>query len=172
MLLLEGSQVPAEGILSELILIHTLLREDLASCRELAQQVTNGADVEHVKVAVGDLQSASPLWQLRINCLRHCFFVHGHHNAEDAHIFPAVRAADPEQMNPVVDKLEADHRKVSALLDEVEASAQQLTEGDGPSRPALAEALRRLSEHLLEHLDYEEKALAPVLSQWTAWPDF
>ncbi|MEO8329217.1 MAG: hemerythrin domain-containing protein [Candidatus Nanopelagicales bacterium] len=162
----------SEGVLGELRLIHAMLRDDLAACRRLAAQVKAGADVPQVRVEITNLQSASPLWQLRINCLRHCFYVHGHHNAEDAHVFPAVRAADPERMNPVVDKLEADHRRVSALLDEVESSAQQLVQDDQSSRGRLADALTDLSNHLLEHLDYEERALAPVLSTWNTWPNF
>lgn len=162
----------SEGVLGEVRLIRTMLRDDLAACRHLAAQVKDGVDVPQVRVEITNLQSASPLWQLRINCLRHCFYVHGNHNAEDAHVFPAVRAADPERMNPVVDKLEADHRRVSTLLDEVESSAQQLVQDDQSSRDRLADALTDLSNHLLEHLGYEEQALAPVLSTRTTWPNF
>jgi hypothetical protein len=31
----------------------------------------------------------------------------------------------------------------------------------------LAAALGRLSEHLIDHLDYEEEAVSPTLRSWT-----
>jgi hypothetical protein len=58
------------------------------------------------------------LWRLKVSCLRYCSHVHAHHGAEDVLLFPALRAADPT-IGPVVDRLEADHVRVSDLLDVV-----------------------------------------------------
>jgi hemerythrin-like domain-containing protein len=97
--------------------------------------------------------------------------VHLHHRGESAMLFPSVRASAPK-LNPVVDRLEADHLEVSALLDKVEAAAGTSTSSAGgeEARRRLADALEQLSEHLFEHLSYEEKMLAPVINSWKAWP--
>jgi hemerythrin-like domain-containing protein len=116
------------------------------------------------------LQTHSPLWKLRVNCLYYCRFVHGHHGLEDVALFPALRRSDPA-LGPVVDKLEADHRKVSDHLDEVEAAADALVRLDTfENREGVVNGLRAVAEHLLAHLDYEEQAITPALREWTQWP--
>jgi hemerythrin-like domain-containing protein len=103
------------------------------------------------------------LWRLRIDCLRYCYFVHSHHNAEDVAFFPELREANPA-INPVIDRLEADHRRVSDLLDEVEAAAKALADDESePARDAVVAALRTLGEDLLSHLDYEERNLEATI---------
>ena len=93
--------------------------------------------------------------------------MHLHHGHEDAILFPAVRHAAP-QLNVTVDRLEADHREVSALLDRIEELAIDLDHE--PARAAIVVALIRLSTDLLEHLQFEEDSLEPVLNSWERWP--
>jgi hemerythrin-like domain-containing protein len=103
------------------------------------------------------------LWRLRLDCLRYCYFVHSHHNAEDVAFFPELRETNPA-INPVIDRLEADHRRVSDLLDEIEAAAKALADDESvPAREAVAAALRTLGEALLSHLDYEERNLETTI---------
>ena len=78
-----------------------------------------------------------------------------------------VRAANPA-IAPVADRLEADHRQVSVLLDDVTDAADRL-DGSVRSRGDLIRALDALREHLLEHLDYEEESLASTLSRMSGW---
>ena len=54
-------------------------------------------------------------------------------------------------------------------MDRLEALAQDLS--DLPARQALVEVLTELSSDLLEHLEFEEQSLAPVLSAWDDWPE-
>jgi iron-sulfur cluster repair protein YtfE (RIC family) len=116
------------------------------------------------------LATNGPLWQLKINCLRYCHFVHSHHNAESALIFPELRRTNPA-LNPVVDRLEADHASVSDLLDEVEGVARAMGGREDPElRQRLTQALRRLSDDLLAHLQYEEEQISDTLRTWTRWP--
>ncbi len=157
-------------LLGQLKWVHSLVRSELQACRELAVDVANGAPVDHIRTKIESLQSRGPLFQLRVNCLYYCRFVHSHHGHEDAWLFPAVRKSAPE-LAAVVDKLEADHRRVSDLLDGVETAADHLGgPDDGTVRPLLVAGLDELSRHLLEHLAYEEEALAPVLGSWDYWP--
>lgn len=158
--------LPAEteqgkALYQELLWVHGAIRRDLATVEVLASEVAAGLPAGEVRERVEDLKTGGPLWQLKVNCLRYCRFVHMHHNAEDSLFFPRLREADPE-IGPVVDKLEADHRLVSDLLDEVEGSAAAL-DRDAEARDRLANALERLASSLLEHLDYEEESAGPTI---------
>jgi hemerythrin HHE cation binding domain-containing protein len=159
-----------QGMMRELLWVHGMLRQDLSTIRELAQDIGAGASDEQIRSTVEGLQTRGPLWQLRVNCLRYCSVVHSHHHIEDVALFPAIRAADPERMDPVVDRLESDHRRISALLDQVESSTRELAPEDALARLRLVRSLTELSEHLLEHLAYEEESVGPVLRSWTSWP--
>jgi|HubBroStandDraft_1064217.scaffolds.fasta_scaffold107506_4 hypothetical protein len=158
---------PQLTLYDELLRIHGYLRRDLGVCRQLALDVGGGAPVSDVHRELSLLRAQSPLFLLRHSCLRYCRFVHAHHGLEDDWLFPTVRRFAPD-LSVVTDRLEADHRRVSELLDAVEAAAGALDDDDdAPHRRRLVEALDELSEHLFEHLAYEEEHLAPVLRQWT-----
>ena len=151
------------AMFEELLWVHSIIRRDLQIVEQLAADVGEGLPGEAVQDALAELKTTGPLWQLKVNCLRYCRFVHAHHGAEDVLLFPALRAADPS-IGPVVDRLEADHARVSDLLDVVEAAARELTEtGGGDERRRVADGLRELHGHLLEHLDYEERNAGPTM---------
>lgn len=163
---------PGDYLVQELLWIHGILRSDLRIVRRLAGEVLDGKNPEDIRDEIDRLQTKSPLWQLKVNCIYYCRLVHAHHNGEDAHLFPALRRSDPA-MELVVDRLEADHRKVSDILDEVRVAANALVKDDGPAgRSRLVDALNLLSEHLLAHLDYEEQSISPTLRTWRTWPFF
>lgn len=157
-------------LLDELKWVHSLLRRDLRTCQALAAAVADGAPAEEIQSEISSLRSSGPLFQVRINCLQYCRFVHGHHGAEDVALFPSVRRADPS-LSGVVDRLESDHRAVSTLLDEVEVAARALNRVDpSADRQKLVDALQQLATRLLEHLAFEEESLAGVLGSWRRWP--
>ena len=73
-------------------------------------------------------------------------------------------------LGPVVDKLEADHRTVSDLLDEIEEAAAALGEHDSEAaRRRVADGLDALGAQLLAHLDYEERSAGPTIRRMTDW---
>jgi iron-sulfur cluster repair protein YtfE (RIC family) len=147
----------------ELLWVHSIVRRDLGIVEQLAAEVDDGLPGEAVEAALAELKTRGPLWRLKVNCLRYCRFVHAHHGAEDVLLFPALRATDPA-IGPVVDRLEADHRRVSDLLDRVEAAARTLTDTEGETaRQDVVESLQDLHGHLLEHLDYEERHAGPTI---------
>jgi iron-sulfur cluster repair protein YtfE (RIC family) len=161
-----------EHLVQELLWVHGILRSDLETVSRLADEVLDGRQPEDVRADIARLKTQSPLWQLKVNCLYYCRFVHAHHNGEDAHVFPALRRSNPA-LETVVDKLEADHRKVSDILDEVEQSSDDLVREDTPvRRQHVVSTLNLLTEHLLTHLDYEEEAISPTLRTWDRWPFF
>jgi hypothetical protein len=151
------------AMFQELLWVHSAIRRDLEIVEKLAADVSEGLPGEALQDALGELETTGPLWQLKVNCLHYCRHVHAHHGAENALLFPALRAADPE-IGPVVDRLEADHARVSDLLDAIEAAARELTEsGSSDARRRVSEGLHDLRVHLLEHLDYEERHAGPTM---------
>ena len=86
-----GVDEERNALLLELKWVHRLIRQDLEACRQLADRVASGATPTEVRSRVWALQSRELLAQLGTGCLRHCRFVHAHHGAEDALLFPAVR---------------------------------------------------------------------------------
>src|SRR4051812_27517590 len=107
---------PAHSVLTELKWVHARIRQDLRALQDLAKDVSAGAPAADVRSRVQNLQTRGPLFQLKVNCLQACGFVHHHHSAESVMLFPAVRRADP-RLASAVDRLEDDHRKVSDLAD-------------------------------------------------------
>jgi len=151
------------ALFEELLWIHSMIRRDLVAVRQLATDVATSMPAHEISAEIKDLKRDSKLWQLKVGCLRYCRFVHSHHNLEDAAFFPSLRAVNPA-LNPVVDKLEDDHRKGSDLLDAVEEGADVITKIDSDAaRRSIAETLTVLGQRLLEHLDYEELNVGPTL---------
>ena len=118
-----------------LLAVHGHIRRDLDLIEELAKQVRDGVDAEDLSRQVRDLKRGSILWRLQTNCLRYCSFVHSHHGAEDADFFTELRDTNPA-INPVIDRLLAEHRRVSDDLVAVEAAARALGHDDGPETRA------------------------------------
>ena len=167
-----GNGETAFGVLMhrQLKLVHQMLRSDLAVCRDLAGEIAAGAEAAEISEQIAALRTRSPLWTLQVNCLYHCRVVHAHHGLEDADMFPALRRSNPG-LSAVVDKLEADHRAISELLDDVEESAGELDDTTAdPARQRLVIALGRLEEDLLAHLAFEEESIAETMRSWEQWP--
>ena len=142
-----------------LLRVHAAVRGDLERVERLAAQALEGVSPAKLTEKLDEIKRGGMLWRLRVDCLRYCHFVHSHHSAEDIAFFPELRETNPA-ISPVVDRLEADHRRVSDQLDKVEAAAKALADNDdGPARQAVADALRILGANLLAHLDYEERNL-------------
>jgi len=154
-------------MVAELRWVHDMIRQDLAMIQQLAAGAAAGQPASTIRRGVHALASASPIWQLKAGCLRHCRFVHSHHSHESYLLFPALRQANPA-LNPVVDKLQADHDHVASLLDDVAAAAQELDEE--AARDRLVAALGTLHTDLLAHLAYEEEHISDTLRTFTRWP--
>ncbi len=154
----------------ELLYIHSFLRRDLQTVRRLADEARDGLSPQTILAEIRNLETNSPLWQLKFGCMHYCRFVHTHHTIEDAAVFPMVRKHDPS-LSSVVDRLEEDHLKVHHITERIVAVADGVvSDSSGVSRFQLVEALTELEEHLLGHLALEEESLGPLLSSWDHWP--
>jgi hypothetical protein len=161
---------PGEALVLELKWVHDMIRADLRAVRQMAADLDSGRPADEIGAELRSLAAASPLWQLKINCLQYCHFVHSHHHAESVALFPGLRRVNPA-LDPVVDKLEADHLAISGRLNEVEAAARALTDEQDPAaREQLSQTMRRLSDELLAHLQYEEEEISGTLRTLSRWP--
>jgi hypothetical protein len=163
----EASHPEGEAMVEEFRWVHGIVRQELAAVRGLAAHVLAGASAEEIRAQIESFAVNSPVWALRLHCLHYCQFVHGHHSHEDVAWFPRLRRQDPA-LNPVVDRLEAEHRVVAEHLDAIEAHATGHLD-EPAERAALADALEELAAHLLSHLDYEEDAIFPTLRTMRDW---
>jgi hypothetical protein len=171
-----GTELPGprnprgEAMVTELRWVHDMIRQDLRTVRKMAAEIAAGLPADEIQAGIRSLAAGGPLWQLKINCLQYCRFVHSHHHAESIILFPGLRRANPA-LNPVVDKLEADHLAVSGLLDDVAAAARELGSQEDPAvRDRLVQALQQLSTDLLAHLQYEEENISDTLRTLSGWP--
>jgi hypothetical protein len=161
---------PGEALVQELQWVHNMIRGDLRTVRQLAAGVDAGRPAEEIRAGLRTLAAGGPLWQLKINCLQYCHFVHSHHHLESAALFPGLRRVNPA-LGPVVDKLEADHLSISGRLNAVETAASTLGETEDPAaREQLSQALLQLSDELLAHLRYEEQEISGTLRTLSRWP--
>ena len=152
-----------KALYDELLWIHGTIRRDLNAVQRMAEAVLSGLDPSDLNAELRHLETTGPLWQLKVNCLRYCRFVHGHHDFEDASWFPSLRRADPS-LAPVVERLQEEHRTIAGELDAVEAAAAALTDTDnGDTRRQVVDALNALAEDLTEHLAHEELSIGPTL---------
>jgi hypothetical protein len=103
------SSSQGEALVDELKWVHRLIRRDLQTVCALAADVQVGLPGDDAVAAIQSLEVAGPLWHLKINCLQYCRFVHAHHHAESALLFPRLRATNPA-LGAVVDKLETTRR--------------------------------------------------------------
>jgi hypothetical protein len=155
-----------EALYQDLLWVHNLLRQDLATVERLAVEVAEGAAAEEVVAGVRALETTGPLWRLRAGCLHYCRFVHHHHRLEDRALFPELRRTNPS-LGPVVDRLQKDHRRVADLLEGVESAIEALDGEDTPAaRASVSTALEALAAHLLAHLELEEDSVAETLRRW------
>jgi hypothetical protein len=165
----EGVANPhGEALVQELLWVHGIIRSNLETIAAVIAQVVGGAPIAQLRAQIDDLAATSVVWTLRVNCLQYCSLVHHHHHLEDVAFFPGLRRVNAG-LHSVIDKLEADHVIVSGYLDAVEGAAARIVT-DEAARIELADSLRKLAEHLLAHLDYEEASLTPTLRRIRAWP--
>jgi len=91
--------------------------------------------------------------------------LHGHHQAEDAGIFPSAKQQHPE-LATIIDGLVEDHRKIDPLLEKGNRAFAEL-----PATAAEAAAVVFVLSGLLDsHLATEEAHIVPFLRDAKAFP--
>jgi hypothetical protein len=147
-----------------LVQVHDQLRAELAQLRSLVDQVVAGnRDVGEARSLISTMTMRQNSWTLGTYCETYCRVVTVHHTIEDQGWFPRLRAADPA-LGPVVDRLAEEHVVIAEVLERVDAALVRLV-----ARPGDLDDVRRavdlLTDTLLSHLSYEERALVEPLAR-------
>jgi hemerythrin-like domain-containing protein len=103
-------------------------------------------------------------WTLGAYCQSYCRLVTTHHSIEDSSMFPHLRAADAA-LEPVIDRLEAEHHVIAGVLDEVDRGLVAVVSGPG-GMAELRRAVDLLSDTMTSHLAYEERELVEPLARF------
>ncbi|MEV0333504.1 hemerythrin domain-containing protein [Nocardia sp. NPDC050717] len=102
-------------------------------------------------------------------------FLHHHHDSEDEHLYPIVRARNPA-VQPLLDRMDADHRSILPAMAAVTSTATDYRRS-ADAREALLGALEDLRALLFPHLEREEERMMPIVSEtiteaeWREWDD-
>jgi iron-sulfur cluster repair protein YtfE (RIC family) len=147
-----------------LIDVHDHLRAELARVRELVDQVAAGAmDAGAARSHIHTMTLRQNNWTVGTYCESYCRVVTMHHSLEDQAMFPRLRGGDP-RLAPVVDRLEAEHRAIHDVLEQVDrALVAFVATPDGAGE--LRAAVDLLTDTLLSHLAYEERELVEPIAR-------
>ncbi|MGW5687634.1 hemerythrin domain-containing protein [Nonomuraea sp. NPDC003754] len=147
---------------TQLIDVHSWLREELAALRDSLDAFLDGGDHRPR--------------ELRAHCLTFCSALERHHTGEDRTAFPALAEEFPA-LRPVLAKLQEDHHLVADILRRIESLA-----ADVGTDPADAQRVRReldgLAAIVESHFAFEERQIIAALDALNipAWqaspPDF
>ncbi|WP_106402782.1 nitroreductase/quinone reductase family protein [Actinocorallia populi] len=151
----EADAPPPADLAGKLLEVHTWLRSQL-------QHVRAEADAYFSDRERGGPGAPPALGlQLRQHCLAFCESLKFHHTSEDDHLFPALESHHP-RLREALARLREEHVTVARIQAELLA----LLEGVSTADPERFRAeLKRMSEELQAHLDYEEESLLPALAE-------
>lgn len=154
----------AQAGAAHLVEVHDGLRAELAQVRDLVEQVAAGSlDVGAARSHISTMTMRQNNWTLGTYCESYCRIVTTHHTLEDQALFPSLRRADP-RLEPVIDRLEEEHRLIHDVLEGVDRALVALVSGpDGLTE--LRAAVDLLGDTLLSHLSYEERELVEPLAR-------
>lgn len=152
-----------------LIDVHDALRAELDTLLDVVGQVVAGVrSVGSARSEINKMTMRQNNWTLGAYCAAYCTTVTGHHSLEDASIFPHLASSD-EALEPVIDRLTAEHHTIHGVLEGVDKALVALAAD--PSRiDDVQEAVHLLADTLLSHLSYEEAELVEPLARLGFYP--
>lgn len=152
-----------------LIDVHDALRAELDTLLDVVGQVVAGVrSVGSARSEINKMTMRQNSWTLGAYCAAYCTTVTGHHSLEDTAIFPHLASSD-EALEPVIDRLTAEHHTIHEVLEGVDKALIALAAD--PSRiDEVQEAVHVLADTLLSHLSYEEIELVEPLARLGFYP--
>ena len=148
-----------------LIDVHNQLRGELAQLRDLVEQVARGTtDPAAARSYLNRMAIRQNGWTLGTFCATYCRTVANHHVLEDRSVFPHLRRSDAD-LAPVINRLEQEHQAIHDLLERVDQALVALVSPDGPGINGVSWIMDVLTDALLSHFAYEERALVEPLAR-------
>jgi hemerythrin-like domain-containing protein len=134
----------------EMAMVHRMFRREFL----LASQVVR-------RVACGDTRRAHTV-------AAHLRFIgttlHHHHSGEDSYVWPLLVRRAPSHVSQHLLRVMEQHRQVDAIHAEVDGELPLWScSATADSRDRLVGALDRLAVALIDHMDYEEMHVVPVM---------
>lgn len=133
-----------------LMMSHHAFRRDIARFAHALQRVASG--------------DTSKLEPLREEWSNYRGALHGHHEIEDASVFPSVKE-QARELAAVLDGLSADHRRIDPLLERGDRAFAEL-----PRVDAALSVVTELATLLDAHLSTEEAHVIPFLRAANEFP--
>ncbi len=148
----------------QLVDVHDHLRSELVRVQDLVQQVAAGQLTPGAaRSVINTMTMRQNNWTLGAYCESYCRFVTTHHTLEDHALFPRLRFLD-SRLEPVVNRLELEHRVIHDVLERVDRALVALV-SEPNAIGDLQDAMDLLSDTLLSHLSYEEHQLVEPLAR-------
>ncbi|WP_158555141.1 hemerythrin domain-containing protein [Fulvimarina endophytica] len=137
------------------------LRELTKVTRTMAEVEAGERDLPALSAAVETLPMAEAYRSFGTLCGRECALLTFHHDAEEQHVFPALRRRAPEGLIAVLDRLAAEHVIIHEHIDALAEAARSVVNEPGPQAFARCrDALTALERLVRSHFRYEEGELA------------
>ena len=132
-------------------IVHAALRRDLTRCATALTAPTPPARPQRAALA------AHLAWMMD--------FLHGHHQGEDAGLWPLVRALN-QSAGGLLGQMEQEHAQIAPAIGSLrEATRRYAADDEIPAREAVIEALAGLRAVLDPHLHREEVEMMPVVAR-------
>lgn len=161
----------AQGTLvgRHLVEVHEHYRGELRELRGLLERVTQGATTPaQARGALNRFAIRANNWTFGGLCQQECMALEEHHLTEDGSVFPYLRHRQPS-LQPVLDRLDAEHRVIGDLLEDIDAALIHLVHHPSEVGP-ISEAVDLLTDTMLSHFAYEECELIAPLAQHGFYP--
>jgi iron-sulfur cluster repair protein YtfE (RIC family) len=132
-------------------IVHSALRRDLTRCATALTAASPPSARQRAAL------SAHLIWMMD--------FLHGHHQGEDAGLWPLVRSLNPAA-GDLLDQMEIEHSLIAPAVEELRAATGLYAEDGGEAaREALVKALAALRAVLDPHLSREESEMMPIVAE-------
>lgn len=150
-----------QRMVAQLSAVHGPLRRDGAALRTSLDELSAAVvDVAAVGARLQGLTIADATWQLTNGCQWFCRTVEGHHDLEEALMFPTVERQFPE-LKGSVRKLRKQHEDVLFLVLSVVSASKEMDPQHPETIKRTAGLVAELADLLDAHLDLEEETLFP-----------
>jgi hemerythrin-like domain-containing protein len=94
-----------------------------------------------------------------------------HHPKEDAHLFKRLRERHPDAV-PLLDRLEADHRKGAEKIRDLEQALTRYQQGGEAQFAAFEKAVTEYADFQWKHMTVEETEVLPLARQYLTQEDW
>lgn len=144
---------------------HRLHLQQLGEVKRAMAAVERGeAEAAGLGAAIASLPMAANYRAFGNLCGEECAVLTAHHTIEDQALFPLLQARGTEGLRRVVDRLQAEHEVVHALIEALEESAERLArEANAAAFGEAKERLEALESVVRSHFGYEESELEEAL---------